>query len=321
MAALLEQGGLQARDDRIALNYALGKAWMDAGDAERAFAYLNEGSRLKRATFAYDPNATEIWMRSIAEAFPADMVERLGGGGASSELPVFVLGMPRSGTSLIEQILASHPKVHGAGELSALSRIVDMYGVYPDMLRSLTPEAATQIGQTYLNEITPLAGTHSRLVNKMPSNFLFAGLITLALPQARIIHVRRNPVDNCLSCYTKLFAKEQLFTYDLAEMGRFYRNYEALMDHWRAILPADKFMEVQYEELVADQEGQSRRMVDFLGLKWDKACLRFDKTARIVRTASVNQVRQPIFKSSIDRWKPFAKELKPLLDALGVSAS
>jgi tetratricopeptide (TPR) repeat protein len=319
MATLLGPGGLQARDDRIALHYALGKAWMDAGDVDQAFAYLNEGSRLKRATFAYDADATDLWLRSIADGFSRDILDRLAGGGAPSELPVFVFGMPRSGTSLVEQILASHPRVCGAGELSTLSRVIDLHGAYPDLLRALTPETTTRMGQAYLDQIAPLAVGKTRLINKMPWNFLFAGLITLILPQARIIHVRRNPMDNCLSCYTKLFATEQLFTYDLAELGRFYRGYGTLMDHWRAVLPADRFMEVRYEDVVADLEGEARRMVDFLGLPWNDGCLRFERTARIVRTASVNQVRQPIFTTSIDRWKPFASHLAPLSDALGMT--
>jgi hypothetical protein len=208
--------------------------------------------------------------------------------------------------------------VQGAGELSALGRIVEMYGPYPNSLCGLTAETASRMGQAYLDDIASRADGKIRLVNKMPSNFLFAGLIALILPQARIIHVRRNPLDNCLSCYAKLFVKEQLFSYDLAEMGRFYRGYETLMSHWRAVLPADRFMEVRYEEIVLNLEAEARRMTDFLDLPWSDDCLRFDKTARIVRTASVNQVRQPIFTTSIDRGKRLASHLTPLREALGL---
>ena len=151
-------------------------------------------------------------------------------------------------------------------------------------------------------------------------NFLYAGLIHLILPNARIIHSRRDAVDTCLSCYTKLFAGEQKFTYDLAELGRFHRGYDALMAHWRKLLPADRFLDVQYEDVVDDLETQARRMIEFLGLEWNEACLAFHKTARPVHTASFNQVREPIYRSSVGRWKRYARHLRPLLDSLGVGA-
>ena len=216
-------------------------------------------------------------MKSIADHFTAKALKRLAGGGAKSELPVFVMGMPRSGTTLVEQILASHPKIHGAGELRFLGNVASSTGAYPEMLANLTPERAEALGRAYLASVEPLAGGKSRVVDKMPSNFIMAGLIPLILPQARIIHVWRNPVDNCLSCYSRLFSKEQLFTYDMAELGQFYRAYERLMDHWRAVLPPDRFIETRYEDMVADQEAESRRLVEFVGLPWSAACLRFDK--------------------------------------------
>jgi hypothetical protein len=225
--------------------------------------------------------------------------------------------MPRSGTTLVEQILASHPSVFGAGELSTLRRLADKHGGIVDLPKILAPELARSMGEAYLAETALLAGGKARVVDKMPSNFLQAGLIPLILPGARIIHIRRDAVDNCLSCYSKLFAREQLFTYNLAELGQFYRDYEALMAHWRNVLSPNRFIEVDYEAVVDDQEGQSRRLIEFLGLPWDETVLEFHKTKRPVRTASVNQVRQPLFKSSVGRWKPFAKRLKSLTDALG----
>ena len=155
----------------------------------------------------------------------------------------------------------------------------------------------------------------------MPSNFLYCGLIRLILPDARIIHCRRDPVDTCLSCYTKLFAGEQAFTYDQKELGRYYRAYQALTAHWRATLPASHFLEVDYEAMVEDVEGQTRRILDFLGLPWDEACLRFHETKRPVRTASVNQVRQPIYATSVGRWRKHAAHLQPLLEALGAQSA
>lgn len=332
MEALLGPDGLQPQNDLTALHFALGKAWMDVGDGGRAFAHFGEGNRLKRSTFVYDADATRRWMDAIIAAFPPALFERMGpalaelgaGNGAGArggdDLPVFVLGMPRSGTTLVEQILASHAGVQGAGELSTLNRLVEALGPYPETVGKLTPTDLQTLGHRYVERVRPLAAGKRRVVDKMPSNFLFAGLIALALPQARIIHVRRDPVDTCLSCYTKLFTREQLFSYDLTELGRFYRDYDRLMAHWRAVLPADRFLEVRYEDLVADLEGQSRRMVSFIGLDWDPACLGFHQTRRIVRTASVNQVRQPVFNSSIGRWKSYAPYLGPLLTALEIPA-
>ncbi len=319
MERALAPGVVIPRSEAMALRFALGKAWMDVGDADRAFERLNEGNRMMRETFDYDADQTSRWMASITSAFSAPVIEALVGRGAPSETPVFVLGMPRSGTTLVEQILASHPSVHGAGELSTLRQLTDPLGDIATLPNVLTGERAAQLGRAYLAQIVKPGGGKARIVDKMPSNFLIAGLIPLILPGARIIHVRRHGVDTCLSCYTKLFAREQLFTYDLVELGRFYRDYEAMMAHWRAVLPAERFIEVDYEAVVDNLEGQARRMIDFLGLPWDKAVLDFHKTKRTIRTASVNQVRQPVFKSSVGRWKLYAKPLKPLTDALGLS--
>lgn len=316
MEALLAPDGVQAAGDRTALHFALGKAWMDAGDAGRAFWHLDEGNRRKRATFAYDPDAADAWIDDIIAAFPADAAKRPQAVVAGSEQPVFVVGMPRSGTTLIEQILASHPAAFGAGELSVLQDIVQQAGGYPAIVGQLTPETEAALGQRYLDAVRPMAGNHLRLIDKMPSNFLFAGLIHRILPDARIIHVQRDAADTCLSCYTKLFSREQLFSYDQTELARFYSGYARLMDHWRSILPADRFIELRYEDVVADLETQARRLVDFCGLAWDDACLDFHQTARTIRTASVNQVRRPLYADSIGRWKPYAAHLGPLLAGL-----
>jgi tetratricopeptide (TPR) repeat protein len=319
MEALVGAGGVQARADRIALHFALGKAWMDAGDAERAFTHLDAGNREKRATFAYDADAIDTWFASIIEAFPAALMQRPPIPVPGGDLAMFVVGMPRSGTTLIEQILASHPAVFGAGELATLQTLVHQAGGYPAIARQLTPENEPLLAGQYLDAVRPLAGTHRRLVDKMPSNFLFAGLIHRILPDARIIHVRRDPVDTCLSCYTKLFTREQLFSYDQVELARFYRGYERLMDHWRAVLPVDRFLEVRYEEVVADLETEARRLVAFCGLDWDPACLAFHQTPRTIRTASLNQVRRPLYASSIGRWPAYAPYLGPLLEVLGIA--
>lgn len=321
MEALLEPGVVQLQADRTALHFALGKAWLDAGNAERAFAHLAEGNRQKRATFLYDAAATDRWMAEIGAAFPAERVARPVLANPGSEKAVFVLGMPRSGTTLVEQILASHPAVFGAGELATLQTVVNAAGPYPQLAAQLTAEQEAALGRQYLDQVLPLAGHHARVIDKMPSNFLFAGMIHRMLPDARIIHVRRDPVDTCLSCYTKLFTREQLFSYDLAELGQFHRSYERLMDHWRSVLPPERFLEVRYEDVIADIEAESRRMVAFCGLEWDAACLDFHRTGRIVRTASLNQVRQPLHANSVGRWRRYADHLGPLLATLGIDAT
>jgi tetratricopeptide (TPR) repeat protein len=307
--------------ERTLLAFALAKAWMDIGDADRAFVYLDEGNRLKRATFTYDADANDRWMASIVEAFPPTLLERFAGSGDPSDLPIFVVGMPRSGTTLIEQILASHPQVHGAGELTVMHVMMDRLAArlqtrFPGLLADLAPADLAALGGDYARRVSALAGGRRRVVDKMPTNFLFAGLIHLILPQARIIHCRRDPVDTCLSCYSKKFVGDLRFTYDLGELGRYYRSYTALTEHWRALLPEDRFTEVHYEDVVDDLEGQARRMLAFCGLDWDEACLAFHETSRRVATASLAQVRQPINRAGIGRWKPYEAHLAPLLAAL-----
>jgi hypothetical protein len=173
------------------------------------------------------------------------------------------------------------------------------------------------MGRSYLNQVKRLAPAAARIVDKRPSNFLYAGLIHLMLPRARIIHTRRDPLDTCFSCYSKLFSTGQEFSYDLAELGGYYRSYLSLMAHWRAVLPPDRLLEIDYESVVSDLETNARRLIDFCSLPWDGAFLRFYETVRPVRTASMNQVRRPVSSASVGRWKPFQTQLKPLLDALG----
>jgi len=318
LQAALGQSDARSRADQTTLHFALGKAFMDLGDSPRAFEHFNAGNRLKRDTFAYDPGATSAWCAAIARTFTRDLMAAKFGQGDPSDLPVFVLGMPRSGTTLIEQILASHPAVHGAGELRQVQALVDELGAFPDSVRGLTAQQLARLGGAYVARVRPLAAGRRHVVDKMPSNFFYAGLIRLILPRARIIHCRRDPVDTCLSCYTKLFGGEQAFSYDMAELGRFHRDYQALMAHWRQVLPASHFLEVDYEAIVVDLEAETRRMLAFLGLPWNETCLRFHEAERPVRTASVNQVRQPLYRTSAGRWRAHAVQLGPLLTALGV---
>jgi tetratricopeptide (TPR) repeat protein len=323
MEALLRDGGVQSFNDRMSVHFALGKAYLDAGEDDRAFRHLDVGNRMKRGTITYDAEATAGWLREIGEVFSPALLERNAANGDASPVPVpvFVVGLPRSGTTLIEQILASHPDITGAGELSTLQRVIDNIGGYPARIAQLRPEDYARLGREYRAEIMPLAKGRGFVVDKMPANFLHAGLIRLILPNARIIHCRRDPVDTCLSCYTKLFTAEQTFAYDLAELGRFYRGYRSLTDHWRSVLPADFWTEAVYEAVVGDLEGEARRLIAFLGLSWDAACLRFYETKRPVRTASLNQVRRPLYASSVGRWRKYAAHLGPLLAALEIDAA
>jgi hypothetical protein len=232
--------------------------------------------------------------------------------------------MPRSGTTLIEQILASHPDVHGAGELTDFSRLanqmLDAKGKprrYPDDAAKLTGKELIALGKAYVARLRLLSPDAPRVTDKMPANFLYVGLIHLALPQARIIHVRRDPRDTCLSCYSKLFSAPQEFSYDLAELGRYYRQYDSLMTHWRKTLPRGRMLEVRYEDVIGDLETWARRIVKHCGLKWDPACIAFHEARRPVRTASASQVRQPIYRTSEGRWRKYGDDLQPLVTALG----
>jgi tetratricopeptide (TPR) repeat protein len=324
MESLLASGAVESNDNKIMLHFTLGKSWLDAGDGDRAFAHLAEGNRLKRKSIIYDPDAMERRFAQIAESFNPGLMARFADAGDAADVPVFVLGMPRSGTTLIEQILASHPDVHGAGELRTLNALVKHAAKtglqdFPVMMASIHPQSLAALGRSYADHVRSLAPTKKLVVDKMPGNFHYAGLIHLILPNARIIHCRRDAADTGLSCYATLFAGGQEFTYDLTELGRYHRNYEALMAHWRALLPSSRFLEVQYEDVVDALEPQARRMIAFLGLEWDEACLAFHDTQRQIHTASLNQVRQPIYRSSIGRWKHYANHLRPLLDGLGVA--
>ncbi len=306
----------------IFMHFALGKCLDDIGDYDHAFPHFIEGCKLKRATFAYDAEQTTLHFRNIIQIFNQATMKRLQGGGDPSRLPVFVLGMPRSGTTLVEQIIASHPDAHGAGELPDLMEIAqrDVAGtgaLFPDNIPALDQSGLSIWAADYVAGLQRCAPDAKRITDKMPANFLAIGLIHMMLPNAKIIHVNRNPVDTCLSCFMQLFSNGQEYSYDLSELGRYYVDYARLMAHWRRVLPAGAFLDVQYEDIVADQAAQARRMIDFCGLDWNDACIDFHESKRSIHTASVTQVRQPIYNSSVERWRPYAKFLGPLLDALG----
>ena len=310
-------------EKRIALHFTLGKAYADLKDANRSFHHLSAGNRLKRQHVAYDERGTLLMIQRIREVFTEELLRAKSNTGNESEVPVFVLGMPRSGTSLVEQVLASHARVFGAGEVRDLVSTVTGYAdraasVYPEYLGRMSDDDLRTFGKSYVDSLTRRAAGKDRIVDKMPSNFLFVGLIHLALPKARIIHVKRHPVDTCVSCFSLLFAEDQPFAYDLGELGRYYKAYESLMAHWRAVLPPGRILDVQYEEIVGDFAGQARRLVDHCGLEWDERCLAFHETKRPVHTASLVQVRKPIYASSVGRSGLYGSRLRPLLEALEI---
>lgn len=327
MQALAANPAGMAGEARIELHFALGKALADAGQAEASFRHFRQGNALKRVNLAYDEAATLATLRRAGERFGAELLAARAGVGASCEVPVFVVGMPRSGTTLVEQILASHPAIFGAGErveLHEAALAAADAGRMPaslfDRLASLPDARLRALGESYLEALRPLAPHAARIVDKMPGNFLHVGLIALALPRARIIHLRRNALDTCLSCYCTLFASDQPYAYNLQELGRYYRAYAELMEHWRAAVSPGLLLEIRYEDLVRDLEGQARRMVAHCGLEWDARCLRFHETRRTVHTASRAQVRQPLYRGAVGRARAYAAWLAPLAQALDDAA-
>jgi hypothetical protein len=305
--------------DRAILHFLLAKAFEDQERYDVAFAEMDAANAIKRGMIDYDEARELGRMDLIAAEFSAERLEALAGSGDSTPGPVFVVGMPRSGTTLVEQILASHPDAFGAGELTFLPDLVAAGAAgenFPADFAAITPKQLQQLGETYRRTLTALAPAAKVIVDKQPLNFLLAGLIYLAMPGARIVHVRRDPLDTCLSCYATSFAGEIGWAYEMGELGRYYRAYERLMRHWRAVLPQTAMIDVHYEALVEDLPSQARRLVEACGLGWDARCLDFHKTPRTVATASLAQVRRPIYRSSVQRSAIYADHLLPLRQAL-----
>jgi tetratricopeptide (TPR) repeat protein len=303
--------------------FALGKAYEDRGDYERAWTHYRRGNETQRALVQYDPVQTEAVNDRILEVYTAELVERLGGYGNPDPSPIFILGLPRSGSTLLEQVLATHSEVEGTSELPYVGRLASSMNYnrkdginYPEAMRELAPANVASLGTQYLE----LARIHRRsgsprFIDKMPNNFPNVGLIALMLPNAKIIDARRHPLDACLSCWRQLFAKGQNFTYDLTEIGEYYLQYQRMMDHWARVLPG-RVLTVQYEEVVVDFETQVRRLLEFCGLPWQDACLRFYESERPVRTPSAEQVRQPIYDRSVGHWKNFEQYLGELIEVI-----
>jgi tetratricopeptide (TPR) repeat protein len=297
--------------DRMLYCFALGRARLTRGEGEHAFARLDAGNRLKRDTLNYDASIDAQRCSEIITAYSAKTLSRLANKGFPSARPVFVFGMPRSGTTLIEQILASHPMAHGAGESVHLRDIAEAPG-FPARGAGLSPDECLVLGRQFVDRISIGTSDAQKLVDKMPLNFLHAGLISLILPQARMIHCRRDPLDTCLSIYSLLFDSGHQFAYDQVELGQYYNQYRRLMAHWRHVLPGESLLEVDYENLVRDTETEVRKILEFCRLPWDPGCLEFYRTNRRVSSSSLNQVRSPIYADSVG----IARKFRPWLTQL-----
>ncbi|TIL31733.1 sulfotransferase [Mesorhizobium sp.] len=303
------------------LHHAAGKVLNDLKRYDEAFDHFNKAKQASGQRF--DIDLYRRWVDSMIETFTPDFLADRAGYGNPSEAPVFVVGMPRSGTTLTEQICASHPDVHGAGELSKLSRVANAIGLktlsagdLSQPITSITEDLSRTLAEEHLSYLRERAPSALRVVDKTPHNFELIGLIGLLFPNARIIHCRRDAIDNCVSCFVLNFSEAHSYNTDLNTLGLYYREYDRLMRHWNEVFPGLIF-ENRYETLVEDQEAQSRRLIDYLGLPWDDACLRFFDRDGSVNTPSRWQVRQPIYKSSVKRWKNYENEIQPLIQSLG----
>lgn len=313
MAALEPRLGLES-EQAMFLAFAMGKALEDAGEYGSAFTHYAAANRLKRAAVDFDIAAEAEGFTRLKSVFEGNLFARNMMSGVRSARPIFIVGMPRSGTTLVEQILASHEQVYGAGELTAL-RHVAVDGGFPESIVNLTGPDFEALANAYLGAL-PAPATAERVTDKMPANFQLVGMIQLMFPGAPIIHCRRSPLDTCLSCFALHFPQGQAFSYALDDLGRYYRLYDDLMAHWHAVLPG-RILDVHYENVIDDPENQVRRVLEYCRLPWQDTCLDFHNTSRTVATASAAQVREPLYRRSLARWRHFEAELSPLRNALG----
>jgi tetratricopeptide (TPR) repeat protein len=320
-----EQAPRIGLEDHYHLCFALGKALEDRGEYAESFQYYERGNALKKAETRFKIEPIERNTRLQTEVCTSDFFAARSGYGCPSDEPIFILGLPRAGSTLLEQILASHSRVEGTQELPDIPRLVaELQGRdpdpvnprYPAVLADLEPEVLRRFGERYMTDTRNYRTDKPRFIDKMPNNFRHVGLIHLILPNARIIDARREPMACCFSNFKQLFASGQEFTYSLEDIARYYRTYVEIMHHWDAVLPG-KVLRIQHEDVVEDLEGNVRKLLEFCNLEFEPACLEFWKNERSVRTASSEQVRRPIFKEGLDQWRNFEPWLGPLQAALG----
>ena len=304
--------------EKVHFLFSLGKALEDMGNYDESFEYYKRGNDLNRGRTTYDPKAIEALSERLKQFFTEERFHENKDFGDNSNSPIFVVGLPRSGSTLIEQILASHSKIEGTMELPNIMNIARKLGnstkdrtAYPEVIESLQGSDLTDLGKSFIDETQFLRTGKQYFIDKMPNNFSHIGLIKLILPNAKVIDARRNPMDTCFSCFKQLFARGQAFTYDLSEIARYYVNYVNLMDHWDKVLPGYVF-KVQHEDLINNQEGVTRDLIDFCEVDFESSTLEFYKTKRAVKTASSEQVRQPINTKGVNQWENYEAHLKDL---------
>ncbi len=303
------------------LAYAAGKEYEDLQQWNDAYAAFRRGAAAKRASIDYDEAADAALFEAIIETFTQEWCARAMPG-CADPAPIFIVGEPRTGTTLVERIVTSHSQVHSAGELQqfarAVRRSVDIDSPHRHSAEVLTAAANVDVkalGETYLSSTAHVRGGRSHFVDKLPINYLYLGLIAKALPNARIVHLVREPVDSCFASYKQLFAQAYYHSYDQCEMARHHVRYRRLMDHWRAVLPG-RFIDVAYEDVVDDLEREARRVIEYLALPWQDACLEFRANTAAVTTASAAQVREPVHRRSVARWRQYENELQPMIQTL-----
>lgn len=309
-------------EGQVQLNNALGLEFEGRQEYNRAFEYIDRGNILRRGLEFYDRVENEEKIDLAIKAFSQQFLEDNAGHGDPEPAPIFIVGLPRSGSTLLEQILSSHSMVDGTYELGDLGRTIRSRkrlnippARYPTSIASIEAKGFRRLGSEYIERTQRHRGSRPFFTDKNPNNFVHVGLIHLILPNAKIINARRHPLDSCFGSYKQLFAQGQQFTYNLVELGEYYLQYQRLMDHWHEVLPG-KVLDVQYEEVVADLEGQVRRILDYCGLNWEESCLRFHETSRSVKTASSEQVRQPLYSSAVNTWRHYEPHLKALIEVL-----
>ncbi len=324
LVAFLEKESELAATDRIGLHFSLGRAYDELGEFDRAFAHFQTANALQGGNRTVNEEDDVAWHERVKAVFSREFIAARTGAGSSSRVPIFILGMPRSGSTLVEQIISSHPDVRGAGEVQdfeiATKILVNnrkLTGLMPELARELPDEALSELGDIYTERLLQRAPDARHVTDKLLGNYNRIGLIRLALPNAVLVHCVRNPIDCCLSIYTNSFAEPLEHANDLGRLGRHYRRYHALMAHWRAVLPEGTILDVPYEDMAREPESGARRLIAHCRLAWDARCLDFQSNRRHVRTISITQVRQPVYTTSIERWRNYEKHLWPLLDALG----
>ena len=326
MSQMIEKAKNPEHERFMAMHFALGKAYDDMGEYEKALHHFGIGTRLKRAQLTYNEEELFKFFDEIRSIFSEEFFQKRPYEGNPTTLPIFVIGMPRSGSTMTEQIIQSHPDVYGAGEIKTLSACIGAVRMkypslpkFPQMAKVMRPMHFAGIADRYLKAISSYSPTAKRVTDKLLTNYYFAGLLHTLYPNAKIIHTMRSPVDTCLSSWTKLFKDDMPHSYDFKELGRYYGKYYELMAHWRKVLPPGVMLDVQYETVVADPETKAREIIAFLGLEWDERCLKFHESDRPVKTASVSQVRKPLYKSSVERWRRYGPGLNPLVESLEAS--